>query len=127
MTSFYSLLTPEEKEKFDELIIHIKKLEPHLVMKEGKYIKNENALLFEEEGYSKYALTKNKLDFSIHSMVMYAFPEVAEFIKSKGEGLKIQKGCFNYESPLTVNLEVIKQLFELSAKQDFVGTMKKYK
>lgn len=60
MTSFYSLLTPEEKEKFDELIIHIKKLEPHLVMKEGKYMKNENALLFELSAKQDFVGTMKK-------------------------------------------------------------------
>jgi len=127
MATFYQSLTQEEKSILDDLIAHIKNLEPHLEVKEGRYMKIESALLFEEEGFSKYALTKNKNDFSIHNMVMYGFPEVAAFIKSKGKGLKIQKGCLNYKSPLTANMDVFKKLFELSAQQDYMALVRKYK
>ena len=127
MASFYEALTSEEKEILQPLIDHIIKLEPHLEVKEGRYMKIESALLFEEEGFSKYALTKNKNDFSIHNMVMYGFPEVAEFIKTNGRGLKIQKGCLNYKSPMTANIDLFKKYFDLSAKQDYIGLVKKYK
>ena len=96
MASFYEALTSGEKEILQPLIDHIIKLEPHLEVTEGRYMKIESALLFEEEGFSKYALTKNKNDFSIHNMVMYGFPEVAEFIKTNGRGLKIQKNVYEW-------------------------------
>ena len=127
MASFYEALTSEEKEILQPLIDHIIKLEPHLEVKEGRYMKIESALLFEEEGFSKYALTKNKNDFSIHNMVMYGFPEVAEFIKTNGRGLKIQKGCLNYKSPMTANIDLFKKYFDLCAQQDYIGLVKKYK
>lgn len=127
MASFYEALTKAERDKLQPLIDHIKMLEPHLAVKEGPYMKIESALLFEEEGFSKYALTKNKNDFSIHNMVMYGFPEVAQFIKENSQGLKIQKGCFNYKSPLTANITMFKSLFELCAQQDYIGLVRKYR
>jgi hypothetical protein len=127
MPQFYESLTAQELEKLQPLIDYIQALEPQLVVKEGRYMKIESALLFEEEGFSKYALTKNKNDFSIHNMVMYGFPEVAEFIKANGQGLKIQKGCLNYKSPETADMQVFKELFKLSAAQDYMGLVRKYR
>ncbi len=127
MASFYESLTSEESDILNELIEHIKQLEPHLEIKEGRYMKIESALNFEEEGVPKYSLTKNKNDFSIHNMVMYAFPEVAEYIKANNQGIKLQKGCLNYKSPLTANMDVFKKLFELSAQQDYMALVSKYK
>ena len=95
MASFYESLSSEEFDILNELIDHIKKLEPHLEIKEGRYMKIESALNFKEEGTPKYSLTKNKNDFSIHNMVIYAFPEVATYIKANSKGMKIHKVIFN--------------------------------
>ena len=127
MAAFYASLTPEEAPILTELIEHIKQLEPHLEVKEGRYMKIESALLFEEEGFSKYALTKNKNDFSIHNMVMYGFPEVADFIKANSKGLKIQKGCLNYKSPLTANMDILKELMTISSQKDYIALVRKYR
>lgn len=127
MATFYEALTEEETKILNDLIEHIQQLEPQLEVKEGRYMKIESALLFEEEGFSKYALTKNKNDFSIHNMVMYGFPEVAAFVKANSKGLRIQKGCLNYQSPLTVNMDILKELMTLSSKQDYMALVRKYK
>ena len=52
---------------------------------------------------------------------------MATYIKANSKGMKIHKACINYKSPLTANMKVFKKLFELSAKQDYMRMVRRYK
>lgn len=123
---FYQQFESSEAQLIQDLVQWISAKEPVLEMSIGKYMKSGPALLFEEEGFVKYAFTKTKKGLTIHHMVMYAFPQVKQFIELNKGDMVIQKGCLNIKSLENTDLKTLHRFFQLSSEQDFVSVMRKY-
>ena len=90
----------------------------------------EQALIYQEQGVFKYALAKTKGYFTLHNMIMYAYPEIKKVLDDhvkKTGGLKFQKGCINFKSADDFPLEVFGAFIKKSAQMDFSKIIARYK
>lgn len=90
----------------------------------------EQALVYQEQGVFKYALAKTKGYFTLHNMIMYAYPEIKSFLEDQGNnlnGLKFQKGCINFKSEEDFPLEIFGVFIRKSSEMDFSKIIARYK
>ncbi len=127
MTSFRDTLDTDDQKRIDGLRETILRLDPAVTEKPGAIMSASDGLVYEQDGVFKYGLTQAKQHFSFHSMVMYANPDIAEFIKTHGKGLKLQKGCVNFQSPDHMDPAFFEEMIERSAAKDFSPVIAHYK
>ncbi len=127
MTSFRDTLEKDDKTRIDALRRIIKQEDNAVTEAPGAIMSAKDALCYKEDDVFKYGLAKTKSGFSFHSMVMYANPDVADFVKKNIGGVKQQKGCLNIADLETFDLDDFKQMMELSAAKDFSPVVKHYK
>ncbi len=70
---------------------------------------------------------KTKNHFSFHSMVMYANPEVRDFIEKRSKSLIIQKGCVNFSDVNKFPLDLFAEFLKISVSADFSAVINHYK
>ena len=90
----------------------------------------ERALIYQERGVFKYALAKTKGYYTLHNMVMYAYPEIKGLLEDQGEkirGLKFQKGCINFKDVGDFPLDVFGEFIKKSSQMDFSKVIARYK
>lgn len=95
--------------------------------KVGDIMSQKNAFVYQQEGVFKYGIAKAKNHISFHSMVMYAFPEIAEKYSSKFKGVKFQKGCINIKKLENLDVTLFEEMVRESSQKDFSGVIKHYK
>jgi hypothetical protein len=127
MESFVSNLSESEKEHINAIRKLIVEYDTEVKESPGHIMSTKNTLNYNQEGVFKYGLAKTKDHFSFHSMVMYAYPEIADYIKSKTKGLKFQKGCINFPKAEDFPLETFREMLKLSADKDFSPVLQRYK
>ena len=90
----------------------------------------EQALIYQEQDVFKYALAKTKGYFTLHNMIMYAYPEIKNVLDDhikKVKGLKFQKGCINFKNAEDFPLEVFGEFIRKSSQMDFSKIVARYK
>ncbi len=127
MKTFIEELNKEEAKQIDQLRKAILNADTRVIEKPGKIMAADKALNYLEEGVFKYGLTKNKNHYSFHSMVMYVYPDIADFVKKGIPSVKVLKGCINFKTPSEFPLELFKEMMALSANKDFSGIIEHYK
>lgn len=127
MKTFLSELTEEEKNVINKMRELILEIDSKVKEKVGDIMSSKYCFIYEEEGVFKYGLAKTKNHFSFHSMVMYANPEVRNFIEERSKSLKIQKGCVNFSDVDKFPLDLFKEFLSISEKADFSPVINHYK
>ena len=113
--------------KFHQLIM---KNDPKVKCVIARVMSIERALIYQEEGVFKYALAKTKGYFTLHNMIMYAYPEVKSVLDPDTKnlkGLKFQKGCINFKTAEDFPLDLFGEFIRKSAQMDFSRIIARYK
>ncbi len=126
MASFLDSLHPEDRVIVEKYRTEILKIDTKVKEKVSKIMSIENALVYEQDGVFKYGLAKTKYHYTFHSMVMYSNPDILDFAKQNLKGVKIQKGCVNFESFRDLPIDVFRELMDLSAEKDFTPVIEHY-
>ncbi len=127
MHTFFEDLLAQDKENINALRNTILTLDKKVKEEPGKIMSVDKTLNYMQEGVFKYGLAKTDKHYTFHSMVMYAYPDVAAFVKANTKGLKLQKGCINFQNPEDFPPDVFTEMIKMSAGKDFSGVMKRYK
>lgn len=127
MKSFLDSLNAEDRKAMERYRSAILEIDNKVVENVSSIMSIVNALVYEQEGVFKYGLTRTKHHYSFHTMVMYANPDVSEFIKSNTKRAKIQKGCINFTSFDDFPIDLFKRIMTLSAEKDFSPVIAHYK
>ena len=127
MASFVDNLGKSDKSLINALRRIIKSTDKAVTEKPGAIMAAKDALCYNEDGVFKYGLAATKTGYSFHSMVMYANPDVADFVKKNMTGIKLQKGCINIADLAGFDLDVFEQMMHLSAARDFSPVIAHYK
>jgi len=125
--SFVEKLSGNEKEQINLFRETILANDSAVIETVDKIMTVDNTLNYMQDGVFKYGLAKTDNHYSLHSMVMYAYPELGDWLKSKKLKIKILKGCINFEDLDLFPLKVLEEFISLSAEKDFVPIVKKYK
>tara|TARA_R110000868_G_scaffold259361_1_gene517138 strand:+ start:38321 stop:38719 length:399 start_codon:yes stop_codon:yes gene_type:complete len=127
--SFLKEISDEDVEVVSKLRDIISTEDSLVTERIGKIMSSSGAFLYEQEGIFKYGLAKTTKHFTFHSMVMYAFPEVMKFSKSKfiGNGIKFQKGCVNFSQINLIDPEIFKEVVKFSSEMDFNTVITHYR
>ena len=127
MSSFVDALDQEEKATINTMRNIILSTDATVKEENGHIMSTQNTLNYNQEGVFKYGLAKTNDHYSFHSMVMYAYPEIADYIKSNTKGLKIRKGCINFTETSDFPIAVFREMMQRSAQMDFSPVLKRYK
>lgn len=127
MTSFVDKLGKNDKALINALRRVIKQRDKAAVEQPGAIMTAKDALCYNEDGVFKYGLARTQSGFSFHSMVMYANPDIADFVKTNMTGVKMQKGCINISDLEGFDLDIFEQMMRLSAAKDFSPVIEHYK
>lgn len=125
--TFLTELKPDRKKAINRLRSVVTSADKNIVEQAGKIMSNDRAIVYQQQGVFKYGFAKSSRHFTFHSMVMYANPEIAEYVKKHGENLKVQKGCFNFSDPARVPVSFFSELMKRSAEIDFNPVIEHYK
>ncbi len=124
--NFLSQLSEEDRALFQSVLETVSKADKTVKAEIGNIMGGQPGLVFNQEGVFKYGLAKTTKHYTFHSMVMYAFPELLEELKSKTKGIKFQKGCFNFSSPERLEMSVFQEFMQHSSEKDFMPIVRKY-
>ena len=127
MTSFVDSLSGTEKTLINKLRKTILSSDSAVIESPGKIMGANDALCYKENDVMKYGLARTALGFTFHSMVMYANPDIAQFVKANLTSIKLQKGCFNIPALSALDQNAFEQMMSLSAKKDFQPVIDHYK
>ncbi len=127
MDSFLTELSPAEQEIIEGFRKCILSLDSTVEESTEAIMSNQGAFVYKQEGVFKYGLAKTKHHFSLHSMVMYAYPETVTQLKEQSSKLKFQKGCINFKSLSDFPLSEFSALIQLFAEKDFTPILQHYK
>ncbi len=127
MDSFLTELSPAEQEIIEGFRECILTTDSTVVENTGSFMNNQGALVYKQEDVFKYALARTKNHFTLHSMVMYAYPETVTQLKEQSSKLKFQKGCINFKSLSDFPLSEFSALIQLFAEKDFTPILQHYK
>jgi len=127
MKTFVDSLAVSDKQHIDNLRQTILRNDENVKEEPGKIMSVDKTLNYMQEGVFKYGLAKTEKHYSFHSMVMYAYPDIAKFVKANTKGLKLQKGCINFQNPKDFPPDVFTEMIKMSAEKDFSVVMKRYK
>lgn len=125
--TFIGQLDSQPKEYFHKLHQVILEKDTEVSAEVGSTMSSQAGINYLQEGVFKYSLMKAKSHFSFHTMVMYTYPEIAQWLKDKKLKIKVQKGCINFKSFEDLPLPVFKDLMEYSSNKDFTTVVEKYK
>lgn len=127
---YFDSFEAKERSVLSEFHDAVMKNDPKVKCVIASVMSVERALIYQEEGVFKYALAKTKGHYTIHNMIMYAYPEVKSVLDDhikKVKGLKFQKGCINFKTPQDFPLEVFGEFIKTSAQMDFSKIIARYK
>lgn len=93
----------------------------------GKIMSVDHTLNYKEKGVFKYGLAVTTKHVSFHSMVLYANPELAEYLKKELKKVKFQKGCINFKSIADFPIDIFTKHIKASSQIDFSPVIKHYK
>ena len=127
MNSFADTLSGNEKTLINKLRAIIKSSDSSVIESPGRIMSADDALCYLEDDVMKYGLAKTASGYTFHSMVMYANPDIAEFVKVNLSSVKLQKGCFNIPALDALDLSAFEQIMVLSAEKNFQPVIDHYK
>ncbi len=127
MDSFVTELTLADQKIVESFRKCILSTDTTVVESTGSVMNCQGALVYNQEGVFKYALARTKNHFTLHSMVMYAFPETVISLKKNAGKLKFMKGCINFKSLDDFPLSEFSALIQLFAEKDFTPILQHYK
>lgn len=93
----------------------------------GKIMSVDHTLNYYQNGVFKYGLAVTTKHVSFHSMVLYANPELAEYLKKELGKVKFQKGCINFKSIVDFPIDIFTKHIKASSQIDFSPVIKHYK
>ncbi len=115
-----------DRARIDALRAIIMTADPAVTQCDGPVMGNDNAIAYEEQGVFKYALARTKTGVTVHTMVLYAHPDLADTVKALFKGAKLQKGCINFRSLSDIDPEAFQTLMTQSAARDFSSVIASY-
>ena len=126
---YFDSFEAKEKSALGEFHKIIVRNDPKVGCVIARVMSIERGLVYHEKGVFKYALAKTKGYYTIHNMVMYAYPEIRllfETHRQSLKGLRFQKGCINFKDPEDFPLEVFAMFIKKSAQMDFSRIIERY-
>lgn len=124
--AFIDLLSSDEQEhinRFREVIIAN---DSKVDEKVGSIMSSQGSFVYNQSGVFKYGLAKTTKHFSFHSMVMYVHQDIWQYTKDLFTGIKMNRGCFNFQSLEVVSLDKFDALMKQSAEKDFSTVVAHY-
>ncbi len=127
MDSFLAELSSVDQKIIEGFRNCILSTDSTVVESTGSVMNSQGALVYKQEDVFKYALARTKNHFTLHSMVMYAYPKTVKNLKEQSSKLKFQKGCINFKSLSDFPLSEFSALIKLFAEEDFTPILQHYK